>query len=128
MAATALGYTGDVLCACAWCGYGAALVLAWRGDGRALRLADAGYLGVIVANALLALSGVLLRHWGQAAVNASIAALLGWLWWRNRRKDRKRALAALGYKALVAKAALVRKAREAAKPRPVLRPVPGGVR
>ena len=50
-----------------------------------------------------------------------------WQWIRNNRKRRKkRAALALGAKSRARVAALVRKAREAVKPKPVLRPVPGG--
>jgi Flp pilus assembly protein TadB len=59
-----------------------------------------------------------------ASANIALAAFL---WWLSRRK-RKRAQAALGAKSRALRDALVRRAREAAKPRPVLRPVPGSVR
>jgi hypothetical protein len=49
-----------------------------------------------------------------------VAVLNAWYWWR--RKDRKRAAKALGYKARALVAALVERAREAAQPRPVLKP------
>ena len=49
------------------------------------------------------------------------------LWWLSRRR-RRRAPKPAGYKARALIAAIVRKAREAARPRPVLRPVPGGAR
>ena len=65
--------------------------------------------------------------WGTflcAIVNAGIGA---WLWWR-RRKRRDRAPHAYGAKSKARIAALVRKARQAARPRPVLRPVPGSAR
>jgi hypothetical protein len=48
------------------------------------------------------------------------------LWWLNRRR-RKRSPKLAGAKSRARLAALVRKSREAAKPRPVLRPVPSGV-
>ena len=52
--------------------------------------------------------------------------LAAFLWWLSRRR-RKRAPKLAGYKGRALLAALVRKAREAVKPRPVLRPVPGRV-
>lgn len=63
--------------------------------------------------------------WGGSV--SALAAIAMW-WFRRTRKRRRRALEALGYKAKAARDALVRRAREAAKPRPVLRPVPGGAR
>jgi hypothetical protein len=60
-----------------------------------------------------------------AVVSAVIAVILYW-WWR--RKDRKRAASLIGAKSRALRDALVRRARETAKPRPVLRPQPGGVR
>lgn len=49
------------------------------------------------------------------------------VWWWKRRK-RKRAAGLVGTKSRALVAALVRRAREAARPRPVLRPQPGGAR
>ncbi len=57
-----------------------------------------------------------------AAVAAALAALWFWLMWCRRRRGR--APRSYGYKAKAAIAALVRKMREAMRPRPVLRPVP----
>jgi hypothetical protein len=56
----------------------------------------------------------------------TICAVLNAIWWWRSRKRRKRrsALAALGAKSRALIAGLVRKARETARPRPVLRPVP----
>lgn len=55
-------------------------------------------------------------------VSVIVCALL--LWWQRRRRDR--APRAYGAKSRALIAALVRKTREAARPRPVLRPVPQG--
>jgi hypothetical protein len=60
---------------------------------------------------------------GCAGVSTLIAA---WLWWRHRRRDRAPKTYGAKTKAIIA--AMVRRAREAAQPRPVLRPVPGGAR
>jgi hypothetical protein len=65
--------------------------------------------------------------WAAAAVCAASAILAAFLWWLSRRRRRK-APRSLGAKSRAVLAVLVRRAREAAKPRPVLRPVPGGVR
>lgn len=56
----------------------------------------------------------------------SLAAALAWLWWR-RKKDRRKALAALGAKSLARIAAMVTRMRERPA-RPVLIPSPGGAR
>jgi 4-hydroxybenzoate polyprenyltransferase len=68
-------------------------------------------------------------QWLGGAWMAFCAAVNAWMAWEhwNRRK-RKRAAALAGAKSRARVAALVRKAREAARPRKVLRPVPGGAR
>ena len=67
------------------------------------------------------------RYWLNSGVMAAVTAWVAWRLWRKR-KNRKRALDALGAKSRALRDALVRKARDAARPRPVLRPVPGGAR
>ena len=63
-----------------------------------------------------------------AGLFAVSAVWLAWEWWRKRkRKRRDPAARTLGAKSKARLAALVAKARGAARPRPVLRPVPGGV-
>lgn len=74
---------------------------------------------------IAAVAEVLNGDWLLAAVNGPAACFAAWLWWRNR-KRRDRAPRSYGYKARAALAALVAKARESARPRPVLRPAPGG--
>ena len=59
-----------------------------------------------------------------AGVFAVIGAWLAWNWWRKR-KRRDPAARSLGAKSKARLAALVARARESAKPRRVLRPVPG---
>jgi len=67
------------------------------------------------------------RDWGLAACEGASLALALVLWWyRRRRRDRAPKLSSAKGRAIIA--ALVRRAREAAKPHPVLRPVPGGAR
>lgn len=66
--------------------------------------------------------------WTPAAISAAHVAFGLWLWWRDRRKGRRNAVGIAGYKAKAILAALARKARETAWPRPVLRPAPGGAR
>ena len=61
---------------------------------------------------------------GIATVSLAVALIL---WWLSRRR-RKRAPRAYGAKSAALVADLVRRAREAARPRPVLRPAPGGAR
>jgi hypothetical protein len=53
------------------------------------------------------------------------AVICAWDWWR-RRKRRDPAARQFGAKSRLLVAALVERAREAAQPRRVLRPVPGG--
>ena len=65
--------------------------------------------------------------WEAAAIFA-FAAFWLWKWWKSYRRKRKKALRELGYKARARVADLVSKQREAWKPRPVLRPAPGGAR
>lgn len=63
-------------------------------------------------------------EWLPGAVSAVQVAIAVAIWrWRNRRRDR--APRAYGAKSRALLAALVRKARETAKPRPVFRPAPG---
>lgn len=72
-------------------------------------------------------ASVLIAEWIPAAVSAAQIGIAIAIWrWRNRRRDRAPKLA--GAKSRARLAALVRAAREAAKPRPVLQPVPGGAR
>jgi type VI protein secretion system component VasK len=65
------------------------------------------------------------RQWDMLAGSAASLLLCAAVWWWNRRR-RKRAPRAYGAKSRARVAALARKAREAAKPRLALRPVPGG--
>ena len=102
----------DVLLACAI----AAFLCGWRQAGDVLLAA-----GSLIAGVADAADG----DWPGSAFSFAIVALLGWDWWR---RNRKRSPRSYGAKARALLAALVRKAREAAKPRPVLRPAPGGVR
>lgn len=67
-------------------------------------------------------------QWLCAAVSVVQVGIALAIWWWRKRRDRKRALDALGAKSRALRDALVRKARDAARPRPVLRPVPGGAR
>lgn len=70
---------------------------------------------------------VFLRDWpwltGSAA---SLLVALAIRWWRSSK--RRRAAALLGAKSRALRDTIVRRAREAAQPRPVLRPLPGGAR
>jgi hypothetical protein len=60
----------------------------------------------------------------DAAFYALLAVLFAWIWWRRRRRDR--APRSYGAKTRALLAAVVAKLRETLKPRPVLRPAPGG--
>ena len=78
-----------------------------------------------------ALAGVLsfgaARDLVPLAISVLHLTLAAFLWWLSRRR-RDRAPRSYGAKSGALLAALVRKAREAGKPRPVLRPAPGGAR
>jgi hypothetical protein len=65
--------------------------------------------------------------WSCAVIGAAHVAIGVWLWRRGRR-GRRRAPRAYGAKSRALVAALVAKARDAAAPRPVFRPVPGAAR
>lgn len=84
---------------------------------------DAFYCGWILS-ALFGVVGLSIQHYwvwaGIAGVNMLIAV---YLWWRKRNK-RKRAPRAYGAKSRALVTALIRRAREHARPRPVLRPLP----
>jgi membrane protease YdiL (CAAX protease family) len=67
------------------------------------------------------LAGFAESDWFLVAAGSVSALVATAIWWW-RRKDRKRAAKALGYKARALVAALVQRAREAARPRPVLQP------
>ena len=58
-----------------------------------------------------------------AVVFAVAAVLFAWLWWRQR-KSRDRAPRAYGCKSLARLADLAARARDAARPGPILRPAP----
>jgi hypothetical protein len=60
-----------------------------------------------------------------AALLGLYAAIFAWEWWRHwRNRKRRGAVARAGAKSRARVAALVRKTRENAKPRPVRQPVP----
>jgi membrane protein implicated in regulation of membrane protease activity len=80
-----------------------------------------------ISNALMIPMWLFLHIYWMAGLSVLLALLFAWDWWRKR-KRRKRSPKALGAKSRALIAALVRKAREAARPRPVLRPQPGGAR
>jgi uncharacterized membrane protein YfcA len=85
------------------------------------------YVGGWITSGLGVLAVSLIgRHWLTAAFAAAslLVALAVW-WWK--RKDRKRAASLVGAKSRALRDALVRRAREVARPRPVLKPAPGGV-
>lgn len=77
-----------------------------------------------VAGVLWIAAGIAMRNWVVLACGIVLIADTARRW----RRRRKRAPKSAGYKARALIAAIVRRAREAAHPRPVLIPVPGGVR
>lgn len=85
------------------------------------------FAAVAVLSVVLSAVYAAQRNWLNALWFAVCAAANVWNWWDCRRKKRrKRAPRAYGAKSRALIAAIVAKARAAAKPRPVLRPVPGG--
>lgn len=83
-----------------------ALAMAWMSAG----------LGVVLAFAA--------GPWPGVVIGVAHVAIGAWLWRRGGRR-RRRAPRAYGAKSRALVAALAAKARRAAAPRPVLRPVPG---
>ena len=81
-------------------------------------------LAYVVAFAADAAAG---DGWG-ALLDGVFGAVWAWLWWSEWRKRKRRDPAArqFGARSRLLVAALVTRAREAAQPRRVLRPVPGG--
>lgn len=75
---------------------------------------------------LAALADLPGRDWWSEGAEAIAEAVVLILWWLGRRKGRKRAAKWLGAKSRALRDAIVRKARQAAQPRPVL--APGGAR
>jgi hypothetical protein len=114
----------DLIYALAW---PPAWVFGWVAVSRVFRVGPSwpvlgeawvsGGLGVVLASA----GG---GRWPEIAVGAAQVAIGAWLWWRGRR-GRRRVPRAYGAKSRALVAALAAKAREAARPRPVRRPVPG---
>lgn len=87
-----------------------------------------GFLAISQAGtaALFAMDGA----WPGSALFAFLAVLSAW-WWhqeRRKRKRHRRGIRALGAKSRALRAKLVATMRERARPRPVLRPAPGGAR
>jgi hypothetical protein len=70
--------------------------------------------------------GACLVQWVLVAACTAHVGIALAIWWWRRRKDRKRAPRAFGYKGRALLAALVASLRESLRPRPVLRPQPGG--
>lgn len=64
--------------------------------------------------------------WWDAAGQAVAVLIALALWWHSRRMGRKRAASLLGAKSKALRDSLVRRARQAGLPRPVL--IPGGAR
>lgn len=101
--------------------------LAWMPVGRLLHWKWYGFRWEWMATAVVQV--VLfsaIQQWSiviGCVISALIAAAL-W-WWRRKGK---RAVQLLGAKSRARRDALVRRARELARPRPVLSPAPGGVR
>jgi hypothetical protein len=104
--------------------FGAGLVITVHGTLRyGLRLTAADLIGDV----LMAAGSFLYHVWTMGGVFVAAAVVVAWKLWRHR-KDRDRVPRAYGAKSRALLATLARRAREASKPRPAFRPVPGGAR
>jgi hypothetical protein len=86
---------------------------------------------LLIAGNLLIGAGFAMQGNIYGAANFAVAAFVAWSMWRRwkrrwKRRRRDRAPKAVGAKSRALIAALARKVRESARPRPVLRPAPGG--
>lgn len=107
----------------------AGIVVAMSGrPAVALMIYGGAAFGNAAGNLAFAVSYALTGDWPEAVVSVALAAAVLWFWRWLRRKRKDRAPRALGDESRLLVAALVRKVRQVAKPRPVLRPAPGGVR
>jgi thiol:disulfide interchange protein len=82
----------------------------------------------LMGSAACAVIVLAVNHYWYGEAGAGVMAVVGAVIWWHRRKKRRRAAALLGAKSRALRDALVRRARQSARPRPVLRPVPGGAR
>jgi hypothetical protein len=119
--------TGNVVALCGVPLVLGELVLYARGRANP-SMEAAGFALFSAGDTLTGIGSLMRAQWGGAAWNFALGAFFAWLAWRRWRKHRKRIAALLGAKSRALRDVLVRKAKEAAKPRPVLRPVPGGAR
>src|SRR5260370_14980240 len=70
---------------------------------------------------------LLMGKWGWAALDAVFMAAALWNWHDEpRKRGREKTSLLIGEKSRALRNAIVRTLRQSAKPRPVLRPVPGG--
>lgn len=107
----------------------AAVILGLLGRWEHLHTFDAA-ISLVLGSGLMsfAVSNLLAGDWVGALVSTVLAVVVLWDWWNRRRKRKDRAPLALGAKIKAIIDGMVRKVREAGKPRLVLRPVPGGAR
>ena len=117
--------TGTVVAATGLASYLAELVMRWRGSPRPA-MECAAYALFVIGDVLFGIGALMRSQWGLAAWDFALAAFWAWLLWRWWRKRRDRITALLGAKSRALRDALVRKQRELARPRPVLRPAPQG--
>ena len=121
-----MNWAADCFIAAVWPPLGAAL---WIAALRSLRTTAGAlanlYLYWVSAAAVVVICALFAGLWLWAGVATANGAVAVFLWWLSRRK-RKRAPKLAGAKSKAILAALVKTMRESLKPRPVLRPVPGG--
>jgi hypothetical protein len=79
------------------------------------------------AAVIVVIFGAVGRDLPELATGVAQSVLAAFMWWLSRRR-RRRAPKLAGAKSRALLAAVVAKLRESLKPRPVLRPVPGGAR
>lgn len=92
---------------------------------RWVRATEAWAGGWMVYATAMAIGGCIAMAWLDAAgaqLSFAIAAMI--FWWLWHRPRRRRVFGLAGAKTRALRDAIVRKARQARKPRPVLRPVP----
>jgi hypothetical protein len=110
--------------ACAWPPLWAGF---WACVRRRLPVLYSPYLAWAITAAVCVIGYGIAGEFVPAAISAFHVMLALVLWWLSRRR-RKRAPKLAGAKSRALLAAVVAKLRESLKPRPVLRPVPGGAR
>lgn len=101
------------------------VAMLWRNVFRYLRWRYDFYLGWGSSGLCAAISYAISHLWLPAAGSGLNVAAAAICWWWSRR-NRKRSAGLIGAKSRALVAAMVARMRETARPRRVLKPVPGG--